>query len=295
MLKNDPDLSAISQTLIPQVIQTLFVATGCDYVSFFSGIGKASFMRYFYQYAEFISSGTDATPGTLADTGLEHNKGFLAFLRLVGTAYFKKHALAFSMPSPVILFNKYNNPTTTALEQHCLWLEDIRQNIWDRIQFEDETIPSVDSLYRHWKRACWVIDMWHQSNRNIMELKHLTDFGRIIEGDTLTFDWDSQENVAAVQQRVASLIRGCKCRTGCGTLRCGCKKNGKHCSEGCECKNCSNTATPEPVTDTSLHHLSLEEEIVDDLAEEVDEIMELVFNDKHNESISTQYSSGSED
>jgi len=149
VLKNDPDLSAISQTLIPQVIQTLFVATGCDYVSFFSGIGKASFMRYFYQYAEFISSGTDATPGTLADTGLEHNKGFLAFLRLVGTAYFKKHALAFSMPSPVILFNKYNNPTTTALEQHCLWLEDIRQNIWDRIQFEDETIPSVDSLYCH--------------------------------------------------------------------------------------------------------------------------------------------------
>ena len=199
------------------------------------------------------------------------------------------------MPSPVILFNKYNNPTTTALEQHCLWLEDIRQNIWDRIQFEDETIPSVDSLYRHWKRACWVIDMWHQSNRNIMELKHLTDFGWIIEGDTLTFDWDSQENFAAVQQRVASLIRGCKCRTGCGTLRCGCKKNGKHCSERFECKNCSNTATPEPVTDTSLHHLSLEEEIVDDLAEEVDEIMELVFNDKHNESISTQYSSRSED
>ena len=169
VLKSDPDLCAISSNLIPQVIQTIFVVTGCDYVSFFSGIGKATFMRYFFQYAEFISSGTDTTPGTLADTGLELNIGFLAFLRLVGTVYFKTHALAFSTPSPVTLFNKYNN-SATALEQHCLWLEDIRQNIWDRIQFEDETIPSIDALYRHWKRACWVLDMWHQSNRNNMEL-----------------------------------------------------------------------------------------------------------------------------
>ena len=81
-------------------------------------------MRYFFQYAEFISSGTDTTPGTLADTGLELNIGFLAFLHLVGTVYFKTHALAFSTPSPVTLFNKYNN-SATALEQHCLWLEDI--------------------------------------------------------------------------------------------------------------------------------------------------------------------------
>ena len=74
-----------------------------------------------------------------------------------------------------------------------------------------------------------------------------------------------------------------------------CGKNGKHCSEGCECRNCCNTATPEPTTNISLHHLSLEEEIDDHLAKEVDEIMEWVFGDSHDESSSTQYSSDLED
>ena len=73
------------------------------------------------------------------------------------------------------------------------------------------------------------------------------------------------------------------------------KKNGKHCSEGCECRNYCNTATPEPTTNISLHHLSLEEEIDDHLAKEVDEIMEWVFGDSHDESSSTQYSSDLED
>ena len=159
-------------------------------------------------------------------------KGFLhSYAYIVGTVYFKKHAHGFSTPPPVTLFNKYYNPTTTTLEQHrvwlediwqpctleqhrvwlediwqpctleqhrvwlediwqpctleqhrvwlediwqpCtleqhrVWLEDIWQNIWDCIQFEDETIPSVHALYRHWKRVCWVIDMWHQANRNV--------------------------------------------------------------------------------------------------------------------------------
>ena len=99
VLQNDPDLSAIPPHLIPQIFQTLFVASGCDYISFFSGIGKATFLRHFYQHAEFISSGTSSFPGTLADVGIEDNKinsGFLAFLRLIGTIYFKKHASGFS-------------------------------------------------------------------------------------------------------------------------------------------------------------------------------------------------------
>ncbi len=118
VMKNDPDLSTISQSLIPQIVQTLFVATGCDYISFFSGVGKATFMRYFYQYAEFISSGNERTPGTPADTGLgitELNEGFLAFLRQVGTAYFKKDATGFATQSPT------TSSTSTTILQPPLW------------------------------------------------------------------------------------------------------------------------------------------------------------------------------
>ena len=55
-------------------------------------------MRNFYQHAEFVSSGNERTPGTLADTGLgntERNERFLAFLGVVVTVYFKNSLMAF--------------------------------------------------------------------------------------------------------------------------------------------------------------------------------------------------------
>jgi len=69
--------------------------------SFFSQIGKATFLRSFFQYAAFITG--RKSKGSLADTDLEgenYKNGFLAFLWLIGTVYFKKHATAFETPSP---------------------------------------------------------------------------------------------------------------------------------------------------------------------------------------------------
>ncbi len=47
LFKRDPDLVTIPEIYIPTVLQTLFVCTGCDYISFFSGIGKAFFLKVF--------------------------------------------------------------------------------------------------------------------------------------------------------------------------------------------------------------------------------------------------------
>ena len=79
-LASDPDLSGISPTLLPQVVQTLYTVTGRDYTSFFSGIGKITHMKSFFQHAEFIS-GTNGI-GSLADISLEADNfemGFLSF------------------------------------------------------------------------------------------------------------------------------------------------------------------------------------------------------------------------
>ena len=62
-LDNDPDLSKIDPKILPQVLQTLYVVSGCDYISFFSNMGKATFLRYFYQYA--LITGDKDLPGTL--------------------------------------------------------------------------------------------------------------------------------------------------------------------------------------------------------------------------------------
>ena len=45
------------------------------------------------------------------------------------------------------LLIKFISPELTELQQHSAWLEDIRQNIWDRIKFENNMIPSHDSLH----------------------------------------------------------------------------------------------------------------------------------------------------
>lgn len=142
--------------------------TGCDYTSFFNKIGKATFYRYFYQNAEFITSGKNA-PGTLADIGLtdgNFEKGFLSFLRLVGVTYFKKNNSGFATTMPHAHFKSILNPTNSPLEQHEAWIHNIRLTISDRCPFENLLPPSVDTLYRHWKRTCWVLDMWGQSDQN---------------------------------------------------------------------------------------------------------------------------------
>ena len=240
---NDPDLSFIPAANIPQIFQSLFVSTGCDYISVFSEMGKASFSRYFYQHAEFISSG-NSFPGTLADTGLTNNQfetGFLAFLRLVGSVYFKKHKSGFSQSTPRSHYCTFQNLGLTPLESHEQWIEDIRTKVGERCQFENQMVSSTDALYRHWKRSCWVIDMWRQADHTEITLQPLVQYGWIVKNDTLTFDWESEKNVSGVQERVHGLLKGCKCKTGCGSKRCGCKGKDRKCCIGCECVNCTNT------------------------------------------------------
>ena len=55
-LQSDPDLSFIPRELLPGVLQTLFICTGCDYVSYFAGFGKSTFLKVFFQHASFINS-----------------------------------------------------------------------------------------------------------------------------------------------------------------------------------------------------------------------------------------------
>ena len=92
-LNTDPDLATTQHETRSKLLQSLFICTGCDYTSFFVGIGKATFMRIAFQHCEFINSDTTAFPGSLTHTAQCKDKGFLAFIRLVGTVYFKKHLL----------------------------------------------------------------------------------------------------------------------------------------------------------------------------------------------------------
>ena len=55
---SDPDLASLPQDKIGKIIQQLYIITGCDYISFLSGFGKATFLNYFYQHADLITGDT---------------------------------------------------------------------------------------------------------------------------------------------------------------------------------------------------------------------------------------------
>ena len=88
-------------------------------------------------------------------------------------------------------------------------------SIWYR---ENDMLPSTDALWRHWKRSCWVIQMWNQLEHNNMEVMPVADYGWKIAYGKLAIDWDAIENTRAIQRRVGMLTKGCKCGTGCKTL-----------------------------------------------------------------------------
>lgn len=112
LLKRDPDLVHVPEVHIPRVLQTLFVATGCDYISFFSGIGKAYFLKVFFEHSRFIAVDLMGPfVHSIAHDNLEEQAAAseLVFVRLVGCAYFKKHANAFHGQTPSSLMNTFSD------------------------------------------------------------------------------------------------------------------------------------------------------------------------------------------
>ena len=179
---------------------------------------------FFYQHGEFITSGT-THPGSLSDCSLETNSyelGFLAFLRLIGTIYFKKNASAFTATTPQSHYSTFSESDgrVSVKDQHINWLADKGSSIWDRTEFENNMIPnwladkgssiwdrtefennmipSIDPLYCRWTRTCWVLDMWAQAASNQIVLKPLHLYGWKVNDGILMFDWDSETNIKKV-------------------------------------------------------------------------------------------------
>ena len=240
----DPELHSIPVDKRCEILQVLYVSTGCDFTSYFAGIGKTTFLKTFYRYSQFITTPGQHNVGSLADVSPQSN-GFLAFSRLVGTTYFSKHLPAFQSDTPISLFHSCYSPDTNAEEHHMQWYGNIRDKVWERITFEEQLPPSWDALKLHWLRSIWVIDYWRQSDLNIITLLPLEWFGWVTQDSKVQVDWDSCENLQKTRDSVAFLTQGCGCKTGCGTARCKCVKMGRLCGPGCTCSRaaeCQNTS-----------------------------------------------------
>ena len=103
---------------------------------------------------------------------------------------------------------------------------------------------------------------------------------------------DTLENQTKAKERIEFVLKGCKCKTGCTSKRCKCKKSERMCGPGCQCLNCLNTSTHQENKGLDEDHQMVVdsqedswesddyvEESDDDLEidDEVDEIMDFVF------------------
>jgi len=165
-LEKDPDLSSIQVSL---KAQSLFVCTGCDYTSFFVGLGKSSFLSAFYQYATFIASGVEPIGSIRLISLNRKDYSLYSFLRLVGCAYFRLHASVFEHASPVALYNSVST-TRDVMETHTKWLDVIRNGVWLRADSEANNVPTVEALAFHWHRCLWVLGLWNSSTENEIQL-----------------------------------------------------------------------------------------------------------------------------
>ena len=198
-------MAHISSHTIPNIVQAIFVCTGCDYISFFSGTGKAYFLKVFFEKAKFIIRNDEDTLATFTHTGPKEqaDNTFLAFIRLVGCVYFNKHTSAFPGETRESL-NSFSN-ATLPIDQHKQWLDHLQQTIWNRISFEDEMIPSLEALRYHWLRSCWILHLWQQAQCNHMQLAPLHGYNWMRDKDG-NFDiyWDTEENRCKVKSRLTN-------------------------------------------------------------------------------------------
>ena len=166
----DPDLAQEPESTRVAVVQALFVSSGCDFVSFFAGLGKFSTYKSFFQFAKFITRGTE--PGTLTATD---NDGNLAFLRLTGTVYYQKHKAAFDSHGPDALFKRFASHSTQYQHEQCL--STIRDVAWECTNTEDEYLPSTSALHLHWKCSQWVLNVWDLAAATAIAYPSLQDHG----------------------------------------------------------------------------------------------------------------------
>ena len=64
--------------------------------------------------------------------------------------------------------------------------------------------------------------------------------GWLLNNGDYVIDWEEPEKQVSVTQSLNQIMNGCKCKTGCSTARCRCKKANTFCSPGCYCINCCN-------------------------------------------------------
>lgn len=96
---------------------------------------------------------------------------------------------------------------------------------------EQKLAPSQNSLILHAQRANYQTCINRLALDRQVEAPNPNDHGWVLEKDTVRVRWISQDPIP----REIMEIDSCKCKSGCDTNRCTCKKSSVTCTDLCGC------------------------------------------------------------
>jgi len=122
---------------------------------FLVALVKATFLRYFLQRSQFISSGQDITPGTLVKCWIWSWK-WLCALPTPGWGSIYKEAWVWVW-----------------WETTWGWLHSFHLTRTKYIVWPSPMARQRPAVYRHWKWSCWVLDL-EQADSNMVTPKSIS-------------------------------------------------------------------------------------------------------------------------
>ena len=147
-------LNEMSLNKIGNLLQILFIVTGCDYVSYFKNHPKTPMYNCFFDNINFICKSTgQLCTITLDETSCDsYEHGFISFGYLIGCVYFKGCANCYIKEIPDrsahSLFKHVNKDVSDINNESAFrsWLDEIRKATIKTKKSEEFYLPSYECL-----------------------------------------------------------------------------------------------------------------------------------------------------
>ena len=190
---------------VVQLLPAVHSITGCDSVSSLFGVGKKNAFETLKENSENLSEMRlfgDSPTLSIADDHVT------ACIKFVCSLYDKSR-------------EEYN-------------INYLRYKLFTQKSLTGEKLPpTLNSLVFHLQRANYQCYAWKKACNPLLNLPGPVGNGWVKNGEVL-----NQEKTVrnAVPENIVELIR-CKCKKGCKTNACGCRKEGLKCTDACLCNN----------------------------------------------------------
>ena len=86
-------------------------------------------------------------------------------------------------------------------------------------------MPSISALWRHWLHTTYICTLWQNSHISdvYINVPLSQQAGWIITEDgSYSIDWEDPDKLKLIRKNIDYLLRGCSCKKGCVSNRCGC-------------------------------------------------------------------------